>query len=339
MTSPTPAPARRRFRKRYLLLAVLVAGVVFAVGPRTPVTEPDAARVLAAVPTDLRALPAWVAEHEAAAGVRDTFVQARVTFAGDTVRTPWAIVYLHGFTATRQEAAPVPALAARAIGANLFEARLTGHGLDGEALARATAEEWMADALRALQVGRRLGDSVAVIGLSTGGTLATWLAARKDSAGPRPDKVVLISPNFGPKDQRTKAAILPWAPVLLPKVIPTVVLGDTASRDPDIRRMSTKIFPVQAVLPMQGLVDRVLHMPLRGYTAPTLAIWNPDDDIVLAKSIAAWMNGLESRKVVVEREQLTPPPGENQHVITGRLLAPSTVERVAARIARFVRGS
>ena len=339
MSVPSPTPARRRFRKRYLLLALLVVGVVFAVGPRTPVTEPDAARVLAEVPTELRALPAWLAAREQAAGVRDTAVQARVVFAGDTVRTPWAVVYLHGFSATRLEADPVPTLVAQALGANLYEVRLTGHGLDGAALAAATAEAWMADALRALAVGRRLGDSVVVIGLSTGGTLATWLAARRDSTGPHPDKVVLISPNFGPKDQRTKAALLPWAPVLLPKLIPSVVLGDTANRDPDIVRMSTKVFPVAAVLPMQGLVDHVLHMPLRTYTAPTLAIWNPDDHVVQSKAIAAWMKGLAARKLVVEREELAPAPTENQHVITGRLLAPSTVDRVRDRIVRFVRGA
>ncbi|MCU0618395.1 MAG: alpha/beta hydrolase [Gemmatimonadaceae bacterium] len=338
MSVPSPAPARRRLKKRYLLLAFVVFGLVFAVGPRTPVIEPDPARVLADVPTELRALPSWVAARERAAGVRDTAVQARVVFAGDTVRTPWAVVYLHGFSGTRLEADPVPSLVARALGANLHEVRLTGHGLDGAALASASAEAWMGDALRALAVGRRLGDSVVVIGLSTGGTLATWLAARRDSTGPRPDKVVLISPNFGPKDQRTKAALLPWAPVLLPKLIPTVVLGDTANRDPDIRRMSTKVFPVTAVLPMQGLVDHVLHMPLRSYTAPTLAIWNPEDPVVLSKATAAWLKGLEARKLVVEREELAPQPTENQHVITGRLLAPSTVDRVSDRVVRFVRG-
>ena len=60
-------------------------------------------------------------------------------------RTEWSVVYLHGFSATRAETAPLSALVAESLGANLFEVRLSGHGLRQNPLAGVTAEDWLDD--------------------------------------------------------------------------------------------------------------------------------------------------------------------------------------------------
>jgi pimeloyl-ACP methyl ester carboxylesterase len=96
-------------------------------------------------------------------------------------KTPFAIVYLHGFSATRQETFPLCDLVAARLGANLHYTRLTGHGRGGRALAEATVSDWLNDAAEAFAIGERLGDKVIVIGTSTGGTLATWLALQPHS--------------------------------------------------------------------------------------------------------------------------------------------------------------
>ena len=49
-------------------------------------------------------------------------------------KTPKSIVFIHGFSATRVELSPVIENVAKALGANVFFTRLTGHGQDGEAL-------------------------------------------------------------------------------------------------------------------------------------------------------------------------------------------------------------
>jgi esterase/lipase len=334
---PDQPPRPRRFRKRYALLALLLLLVVFALGPRASSREPDVAAVARAVPTDLRALAAWVAQRERAAGVTDTFVAATLTFAGDTARTPYAVVYLHGFSGTRQESSPVAARVAQALGANLFEVRLTGHGLPSDSMKRATAEAWMADAARALTIGARLGDSVVVIGLSTGGTLASWVTAIGDSALVRPHTVALVSPNFGPQDRMARALLLPWMPTLLPRAMPAITLDDTANLTDERRRMATHRIPIEATFPMQALVDRVQHMPLRGYTVPTIALWNLDDPIVKSDAIATWMRALETRGAPVARVTLVPAAGENPHVLAGRILSPGKVDTVVTRIVGFVR--
>lgn len=334
----TDQPARpRRVRRRHLLLALLVAIVLFAVGPRATSREPDVAAVARAVPSDLRALAGWVAARERNAGVTDTFVAARLGFVRDTVRTPYAVVYLHGFSGTRQESSPVAEMVAARLGANRYEARLTGHGLPSDSMTSATAEAWMADAARALAIGARLGDSVVVIGLSTGGTLAAWVTAIADSALVRPHTIALVSPNFGPQDRMARALLLPWMPVLLPRVMPAITLDDTTGLTDEKRRMATHRIPIEATFPMQALVNRVQHMSLRGYTVPTIAIWNTRDPIVKPEAIATFTRAIETRGARVERVTLVPIPGENAHVLAGRILSPSKVDTVVSRIVSFVR--
>ena len=53
-------------------------------------------------------------------------------------KTPWSIVYLHGYSATRQETAPLSDQIAAQLGANLFCTRLTGHGRSEAAMAEPT---------------------------------------------------------------------------------------------------------------------------------------------------------------------------------------------------------
>ena len=75
--------------------------------------------------------------------------EKRVIWAAETeTRTPYSVVYLHGYSATSEEIRPVPDLVAKALGANLIYTRLRGHGRDGKALADASVAEWMYDTPR-----------------------------------------------------------------------------------------------------------------------------------------------------------------------------------------------
>lgn len=106
-----------------------------------------------------------------------------------------AFVLLHGLTDSPLQFAP---LAARfyAGGDNVFVPRLPHHGLRGGnagALAALNHEELgrFADSIAASAVG--LGDSVVVVGLSLGGTIAAWMAQRHALS-----RAVLIAPALEP---------------------------------------------------------------------------------------------------------------------------------------------
>ncbi|HTI63256.1 MAG TPA: alpha/beta hydrolase [Gemmatimonadaceae bacterium] len=101
-----------------------------------------------------------------------------LTHAG---RTPRAVILFHGFTdSPRQFAALADSLFAR--GDNVLVPRLPHHaerGRDVGELAKLTAPELCHVADAAVDVAAGLGDSVVVVGLSVGGTLAVWAAEHR----------------------------------------------------------------------------------------------------------------------------------------------------------------
>ncbi len=102
-------------------------------------------------------------------------------------RTPVALVYLHGFSASPGESGDQPERLAKALAANAFVARLPGHGLEDEfALQGTTPEDWLRSAREALAIGLSIGERVVVVGTSLGASLACVLA------GEYPDHVAAV---------------------------------------------------------------------------------------------------------------------------------------------------
>src|SRR5690606_2388877 len=58
--------------------------------------------------------------------------EARIIWADDSTksRTPYALVYLHGFSASQEEGDPVHTRFAKTFGCNLYLPRLAEHGID-----------------------------------------------------------------------------------------------------------------------------------------------------------------------------------------------------------------
>lgn len=104
--------------------------------------------------------------------------EARVVWADSTKsKTKYALVYLHGFSASQEEGNPVHRRVASFLGANLYLARLYGHGLDTtDALLHFTSDKLWESAKVALAVGLTLGDTVILMGSSTGATLNLMMA-------------------------------------------------------------------------------------------------------------------------------------------------------------------
>jgi carboxylesterase len=109
-------------------------------------------------------------------------------------RTPRAIVLLHGFTNSPRQFAEL-ADSLSALGDNVFVPRLPRHALRGEtvgSLSRLTAAELCRAVDSGIDVASGLGDSVIVVGLSLGGTLALWAAQNR----PEVRRAVAIAPPF-----------------------------------------------------------------------------------------------------------------------------------------------
>lgn len=106
-------------------------------------------------------------------------------------RTPRAVVLLHGFTNSPSQFERFAPLLFAA-GDNVYVPRLPRHAQRHGtvvALGRLTAEELRRSADSAVDIAAGLGDSVIVVGLSAGGTMAAWIAQYR-----RVQRAVIIAP-------------------------------------------------------------------------------------------------------------------------------------------------
>ena len=112
---------------------------------------------------------------------------ARRSFSSMAHRSPRAVVLLHGFTDSPRQFADARRLAVRARRQRVRPAAATSRGArkDVGELARLTAAELCRTADDAVDIAAGLGDSVIVIGLSVGGTLAAWAARASRRGTPR----------------------------------------------------------------------------------------------------------------------------------------------------------
>jgi len=109
--------------------------------------------------------------------------------------TPRAIVLLHGFTNSPHQFDSLADIFYRE-GDNVYVPRLPHHaerGAHASVLARITAEALRDAADAAVDIARGLGDSVIVVGLSGGGTMAVWTAQFRGDVR----RVVIIAPLMG----------------------------------------------------------------------------------------------------------------------------------------------
>jgi pimeloyl-ACP methyl ester carboxylesterase len=249
-------------------------------------------------------------------------------------RTPVAVVYVHGFSASRLELSPVVERVAERLGANLFFARLTGHGRDGAAMAEGSAAAWMNDVAEAMAIGRRVGERVILVGTSTGGTLAA-LAAAEPGVGAGLAGVVFVSPNFRPLDRGAWLLDLPLARLWLP-----LVAGRERGFQPANAAHAagwTTRYPTVAVLAMAETVRRARGIRFEDVQVPALFVFSRADTVVDAartETVAARWGG----PATVREVRLGPADDPRGHVLAGDALSPARTDEVVDLILAWARG-
>lgn len=246
-------------------------------------------------------------------------------------RTEWAVVALHGFSATRQETAPLAETVASQLGANLFEARLAGHGLEENALQGVKAEHWLRDAADALKRGTELGNKLIVIGTSTGATLA--VAMLDQEAAQSIDTLVMISPNFKPQ---SKAA--PWLTRPAGPLIAHLAVGDMRCWEAQNELQAlywTTCYPTPTVVEVMRLVDRANRILPAEISQRLLVFYSAEDDVVSSQAALAVINATTSP--VKELIEIDTSGEASDHVLAGDIMAPGNTRIFADAIVEFIR--
>jgi pimeloyl-ACP methyl ester carboxylesterase len=172
--------------KIILSLAIILA-ITYMLGPKSKIENLDGN--YPEVPTRLNELSGFIeAKSDTVIGLKADN-EAKIIWADslNKSKTPYSIVYVHGFGASEKEGHPVHKEVASHFGANLYLVRLPEHGISRpDAFKHLTAQKLVDEVREAYMVGKSLGDSVIVIGTSMGGALSLTLASE------RPDMKALI---------------------------------------------------------------------------------------------------------------------------------------------------
>ncbi len=142
-------------------------------------------------------------------------------------KTPLAILYIHGFGASRGEGEYVTDIIAKEFKANTYYLRLPGHGTNKEDHRDTKFKEYLKVAEDSFLMMDRLGERIVVIGTSMGGLITTYLASKY------PEKIagiVLVSPFYNFKDKTGNIYNFIWGKELVKSLLGEI---RKSTREPD----------------------------------------------------------------------------------------------------------
>lgn len=321
-----------KFLKWFAIFLVILA-VVYVVGPNP--STPSYATDLPTVPADAASLINYIKTKEAEHKLRPNN-EARIIWADDSAKskTEYAIVYLHGFSASQEEGAPVHMNIAKKFGCNLYLSRLAEHGIDTtEQLVNLTAEKYWNSVKEAYAIGKQLGNKVILVGTSTGGTNALHLA----SVYPEIHSLILLSPNVQIFDDNAWIANNPWG-LQLGKLI--TGSGYVTPKDSRLvyKQYWNYHYRLESVVNLQEYLETtMLPETFSKIKQPTLMLYYYRDsvhqDSVVKVSAMKKMFEQLSTPVVLKREKAMPNTGD--HVI-GSYIKSGDVAGVEVEITKFI---
>jgi esterase/lipase len=307
---------------------VLAIATLYLVGPR-PLADTAITFNPASIPDNI---DAWLAKSEATyADIRPNN-QKQIVWADPATRakTRYSLVYLHGFSASPGEVRPLPDLVAKALGANLYFTRFTGHGRSNDAMGEATVQDWANDLAEAIAIGERIGEHVILMSTSTGGSIATWGLA--DTAlSKNVVASIFISPNYAV--QGTGASLLngPWALQLA-----ELLIGKTRQFEPvnDLQKQYwTYEYPTRALIPMAAFVRLAQLTPVSTIKIPALFIYSSRDKVVVPQETVRIAGLWGGSKDIADQGDVQ---DTYDHVLAGDALGPDNTKAVLEQIIAWL---
>lgn len=144
--------------KTFIILLLISATVAKGYFKTTQLYAQKPGNIHFNLPNDLRLLEKQINDNEMSTPGIKKGCEAKIVWADSTkkVKTKYAFLYIHGFSASQMEGDPIHRNIAKKYGANLYLARLTGHGVDlgDSTMANVTADDFTYSAEYALAVAQ-----------------------------------------------------------------------------------------------------------------------------------------------------------------------------------------
>jgi len=302
---------------KIVILSILALFVIYFLGPQPP--KPVLNEVLPTV-ASINNLDASIADMEATHKIKPNN-EAKIIWADSSkTQTEYAIVYLHGFSASQMEGDPVHQNIAKQFHCNLYLARLAEHGIDTtEDLMNLTAENYWESAKLAYAIGKQIGKKVILMSTSTGGTLALQLAANyPEIAG-----LILYSPNIEIFDPSAPLLNNPWGLQIGRAVLKSNYV-DIKYKDSAYPTYWNSHYRIEGVVALQNLLEATMtEATFKKIHQPTLALYYykdeaHQDNVVKVKAIQKMMQQIAT-PANLKMEMAIPNAGN--HVIASPIVS------------------
>ncbi|MFP4091031.1 MAG: alpha/beta hydrolase [Cyclobacteriaceae bacterium] len=295
-----------------LPLLLVIAGITYFIGPGAEPPQLDGR--LPVVETDLLLLEQEVIAKETANPRIKPDNEARILWADSSrQKTSYSIVYLHGFGASQGEGEPVHRLLAERFGCNLYLSRLEEQGIQSDsAFKNLTADKLLASAKEAVAIGQAIGDSVIIIGTSTGGALGLYIAAEN----PEIAGLLLYSPIIAPKNEALYLLNGPWG-----REIGEMVLGEVnkEQREGAVKKYWSDVYYLEGYMALSSFVENAMvESTFEKVKSPVLLAYyykneEEQDDVV---SVAAMLEMYDQLGTPSEMKRKIAFPRAGNHVIS-----------------------
>jgi esterase/lipase len=317
---------------KIVILSILALFVIYFLGPQPP--KPVLNDVLPAV-ASIDTLDSYITAMEAPHKIKPNN-QAKIIWADSSKsQTEYALVYLHGFSASQMEGDPVHQNIAKQFNCNLYLARLAEHGIDTtEDLMNLTADRYWESAKLAYAIGKQIGKKVILMSTSTGGTLALQLA----SVYPEIAGLILYSPNIEVFNPSAPLLDNPWGLQIGRAVLKSNYV-DIKYKDSAYPKYWNSHYRIEAVVALQNLLEATMtEATFKKIHQPTLALYYykdeaHQDNVVKVKAIQKMMQQIAT-PANLKIEMAIPNAGN--HVIASPIVSNDIVS-VEKATAKFMK--
>lgn len=305
------------------LIAFAVLGAIYFIGPtpKSPVYD----KSMPQVPSNLIELENHIKESESTFTIKPDN-EARIIWANDSIKqkTPYVVLYLHGFSASQEEGDPVHTDFAKTFGCNLYLARLSEHGLvSAEPMKEMTADKLWNSAVEAYAIAKQLGDKVIIMSTSTGGTLSLMLCA----AYPEIHAQLLLSPNIKIFDPTSILLNDPWG-LQIAKIVTGTDHIVTINQSDIYQQYWYSKYPYNSLVELEELVETSMTKEtFSKIKQPTLLLYyykneKEQDNVVSVKAMKEMFAQISTP---ADLKNELPIPNAGNHVIGGSILSKDIV--------------
>ena len=238
---------------KILLILLLVLLVIYLLGPTAEFEQVDVSP--AKVEWSIDNVEQSITDRERSINGIKPKNEANFIWANPSKeKTEYAIVYLHGFTASHKEGFPIIQNFATRYKANLYLPRLYKHGLsDVDAMADVTPAKLLASAKEAIAVAKLLGDKIILMSTSTGSTYGSYLANNDPSIVAQ----IMMAPNFALHDPNAQKITGRWGKEMIKQTVGGMYRSFTG-KHPKVKDYWQTKARIEGYIAVQGLIEQTM---------------------------------------------------------------------------------